>query len=454
MNLAQRVRGARGGERSSSGFGLDAWAKMFGGNSYGPPAPVQTLTGSTESINQTFEGIVRGAYQDNGVVFACTRARLMLFAEARFQFRQIRKGRPGDLFGTTDLRVLEHPWTNGTTGDLLARMLQDGDMAGNAYIAKRKSGELRRLRPDWVTIVVGSKTGSRIDDEVVAYAYYEGGNAGKDPEILLPGEVAHWAPIPDPLAKFRGMSWLTPIIREVDADSAMREHKTKFLENGATVNMVVKVDPSTSYEAFEKFKALMEDQHAGLPNAYKTMYLGGGADITPVGADMKQLDFKVIQGHGETRIAAAAGVPPIIVGLSEGLAAATYSNYGQARRAFADGTMRYLWRSAASALAVLVKVPADSELWYDARDISFLQEDEKDAADITAVQAQSIRTLVDGGYTAQSATKAVMAGDLDQLEHTGYFSVQLLVPGTKQGDGSAAEPPADPKAPETAPAAK
>jgi hypothetical protein len=59
---------------------------------------------------------------------------------------------------------------------------------------------------------------------------------------------------------------------------------------------------------------------------------------------MKQIDFKVTQGHGETRIAAAAGVPPIIVGLSEGLEAATYSNYGQARRRFADVTMRPLWR--------------------------------------------------------------------------------------------------------------
>jgi phage portal protein BeeE len=57
----------------------------------------------------------------------------------------------------------------------------------------------------------------------------------------------------------------------------------------------------------------------------------------------------VTQGAGETRIAAAAGVPPVIVGLSEGLQAATYSNYSQARRRFADGTMRPLWRNAAVA---------------------------------------------------------------------------------------------------------
>ena len=63
--------------------------------------------------------------------------------------------------------------------------------------------------------------------------------------------------------------------------------------------------------------------HEGLWNAYKTLYLGGGADAKIIGSNMQQLDFKTVQGHGETRIAAAAGVPPIIVGLSEGLEAAT-----------------------------------------------------------------------------------------------------------------------------------
>ena len=44
-------------------------------------------------------------------------------------------------------------------------------------------------------------------------------------------------------------------------------------------------------------------------NAYKTLFLAGGADVKVVGADLKQVDFKQVQGAGETRIAAAAGVP-------------------------------------------------------------------------------------------------------------------------------------------------
>jgi hypothetical protein len=121
------------------------------------------------------------------------------------------------------LQILEGPWEGGTTGDLLTRMLQDADLAGNCYIARR-GNQLRRLRPDWVTIVMGSRSGSEIDTEVVGYAYQPGGpGSGEDPVALLPETVAHFRGLtPDPAARFRGMSWLTPVIQEILADNGLR----------------------------------------------------------------------------------------------------------------------------------------------------------------------------------------------------------------------------------------
>jgi hypothetical protein len=43
-------------------------------------------------------------------------ARALLFSEARFQFRQMRFGRPGDLFGTQGLGRSRTPWPGATTG--------------------------------------------------------------------------------------------------------------------------------------------------------------------------------------------------------------------------------------------------------------------------------------------------------------------------------------------------
>jgi hypothetical protein len=445
-------------ERSLNGpYTLDGLAELFkiAGNTY-MGYPLTSLGSPAEEIGGDYLGFAQGAYKANGVVFACMVVRQYLFSEARFQFQRMRQGRPGDLFGTPELRVLEQPYPGGTTRDLLARAIQDADLAGNWYGA-RISGGIRRLRPDWVTIILGSRRDTdrpadAADAEVVGYVYHPGGRSSTEPaETFLPSEVAHFAPIPDPAARFRGMSWLTPILREIQADGQMTQHQSSYLEKGATPNMIVSLQ-ETSPENFMRWVQEFKAQHEGAANAYKTLFLGAGADATVVGSDFKQIDFKQVRGHGETRIAAAAGVPPVIVGLSEGLEAATYSNYGQARRRFADGTMRPLWGLMADSLAPIVNIPVgrsgepDNRLWYDDRDIPFLQEDVADEADIQETQARTIRTLVDGGFTPESAVSAVVNGDMTMLSHTGLYSVQLQEPGTPDP----ADPP-DPSANGTGP---
>jgi hypothetical protein len=390
-----------------------------------------------EEPEASFEGYVQAAYKQNGVIFACMMARLLLFTEARFQFRELRSGRPGNLFGGKELAILEQPWTNGTTGDLLARMEQDGSLAGNFYCA-RQGNTLARMRPDWVTIILGSNEdpdtpGWELDAEVIAYAYTPGGSRGrKEPKVLLPERVCHYAPIPDPVRRYVGMSWLTPVIQELMADQAATTHKRMYFENGATVNLVVSKPQDMKKEQFEQWIAMMKSQTEGLEHAYKTLYLTGGSTATAIGSDMKQNDFKVTQGAGETRIAAAARVPPVIVGLSEGLQGSSLNegNYAMARRHFADGTMRPLWRQAAGALSTLINIPKAAELWYDDRDIPFLQEDVRDAADIQFVTAQTIEVLIRSGFDPEAAVMAATAGDLGRLKgtHTGLVSVQLQDP--------------------------
>jgi phage portal protein BeeE len=449
MSFLDRFRGRDGEEGRSDPLPLtlDQWSEFFSFNGSGYPLGglqlQQTMSGHTESVDPSFAGYVQAAYKRNGVVFACMLTRMLLFSEMRFQFQGLCGGRPGDLFGTPDLSVLENPWPNGYTRDLLKRAILDADLAGNFYAYRQNAKTIRRLRPDWVTIVIGSDSDEEtqagdLNSEILGYIYTPGGiSSGRDPIFLTRNQVAHFAPVPDPVAMYRGMSWLTPIVREMMGDSAAGEHKLKFFENGATPNMVVTLSPDIKKDAFEQWVELFKEKHEGLINAYKTIYLGGGADATVVGANLGQIDFKTVIAAGETRIAAAAGVPPIIVGLSEGLSAATYSNYGQARRRFADGTMRPLWGDMADSMSAIIKVPGGSRLWYDDRDISFLSEDMKDRADIQQVQATAMRLLVDAGFDPDSVVKAVVADDMSLLSHTGLLSVQLLPPGSNQnGNGS------------------
>lgn len=382
-------------------------------------------------------------YKANGPIFAVSQARAKVFTEARFLYRQMQDGRPGDLHddGSEDLELLRRPWAGGHTTDLLARMIQDVDLCGNSFIVRRR-GRLRRLRPDWVTIVVGSETspdlaGDALDGELLGYIYHPHGAANGAPEdhFLMADEVAHWAPIPDPHFMQRGMSWMTPISREMTADNAATTHKLRYFENGAVSGLVASLPSSVTPDMFARFMETFNANHQGADNAYRTMFLGGGATVTNAGNNLQQLTFTSTQGAGETRIAAAAGVPPIVAGFSEGLQAATYSNYAQARRAFADQTIRSLWRGAAQALSTIVAEPKDSELWYDDRDVAFLREDREASATIQGRQAQTIRALLDGGFDPTTVVPAVTSENFRLLEHSGLYSVQLR-PAGAETDGS------------------
>lgn len=406
----------------------------------------QTLMGEPAEYVEPGEltAYAQQMYASNGPVFALMAVRMMCFSAIRFQWQQISNGRPNRIFGSPELGILEIPWVGGTTQDLLVKMIVDVDLCGNAYIARVRK-ELVRLRPDWVKVILGPrivdpKKPNQVAGLVkVAYAYREGGFYGNSflPEaetvLFLPEEIAHFAPYTDPLNSYRGMSWLTPVIRSTTNDKLMETHQTKFFENGATPNMIVSMDPTISFETFKKFKAEFNLDHKGVENAYKTLFMGGGADVTVVGSDFSQMSFTSVQGRGETRLASAAGVPVTIVGFSEGLQGSSLNagNFGQARRRLADITMHPLWSLAAGCLQGLLKPPPGSvRLWYDARDVPFLREDSKDAAEIMQIRAAVLNGLIQAGWTQQSAKDAVLADDFSGLEHTGLLSVQLQPPGT------------------------
>jgi hypothetical protein len=406
----------------------------------GYPLINQTWAQNKEVIEGDFGGLVRTAYQSNGVVFACLMTRFLLFSEARFQFQQMRGGRPGDLFGTPDLSILETPEPGMTTGDLLTGGMLDADLAGD-WFGVRRPGRIKRLRPDWTWVAVGTANnatdypGLDPDAEVIGYGYTPNGFAGASEVWSFgPDEVAHYFPIRDPLARYRGIPLPTAVLREIAGDSAATTHKRMFFENAATPNLVVKFPPAVDVKTANEFIEVFEQEHSGALNAYRTVYLLGGADAVAVGKDMQQMDFAVTQGKGETRIAAAMNVHPAIAALSEGLQGASLNagNFGAARRLQADKMLRPAWRNIAGSLSSIVPALPGSRLWYDDRDIPFLREDVKDAAEIISTQATAMRTLGDGGWDHDAVVDAVTSGDLRRLAgaHSGLVPVQLQTPGS------------------------
>lgn len=424
---------------------LDAWLR-YQGQIYAPGAGnTASIPGErAEPVLDTFVGFVQGAYKANGVVFAVSMARALLFTDITFRWRRFgQTGGGNDLFGNEALSVLERPWPGGTTQQLLQRAEQDVTASGTFFVA-REDNRLRRLRPDWCEFILSAPPDEAIESDVVGIRYTIGGpRSGGVTRLYLvnpreganrDGYAAFWAPIPDPEALYRGMSWLTPIVKEMQADRQATAHKLAFFENAATPNLIMVAPPELTSDQFREFVRMMDEASRGAEMSGKTLYVGGGAVPHTVGANFEQMDFRAVQGAGETRICAAGRVPPIIVGLSEGLSAATYSNYSQARRAFGDSWARPQWKSFAGAIEPLLDRPAGAELWYDTRDVAFLREDTKDLAEVLSVTMATINAAVAGGWTPESALAAVMAEDLSLLKHSGLMSVQLQPPVNTEAD--------------------
>lgn len=447
VGLLERIAASR--QPAEQRSTIDTWitdyllpAGQFGYNGVSYPFGLnQTMAGErTREFSGTLPGYLQ-ALRASTPAFAAQMVRALVLSQARFAFR----GRPwssrnpGRTFGTTALTILERPWTNGTTGELLSRMEWHAGLAGNAYVARTRdragNERLRVLRPDWVVVVYGSQqepedAAHALDGEVLGYAYCNGGFAERRNPVqtLLPEDVAHWSPLPDPEHAGIGMSWITPAIREIQGDVAATSHKLRFFENGATPNLVVKGIVAADRKKFDEIVDAMEERHKGLANAYRTLYLAAGADASVVGADLKQIDFKATQGAGETRITALSRVHPVILGLSEGLAGSSLNagNFGAARRVWADSWIYPTLQDAAAALAPLVKVPADAELWPLTTDMPILREDAKDQAEITQMEAATIGGLVKDGFTRESAQAAVIARDMSLLKpDPNWVSVQL-----------------------------
>jgi phage portal protein BeeE len=439
MGIATRVAPLVAQRSVGMALSFEEYVQML--SQFGALLPNTTINNNVEEIDGSYASVLANAYKRNGIIFACVLARQSLLSEARFQFRQLRNGTPGDLFGTSALALLEHPWRGATTGDLIGRMSQYADLAGNAFVVKRPR-HLAVPYPHWMTILIGSDSdpgmvSDDLDAEVIGYLYHPGGRAsGRPPVPLLPEFVAHYAPIPDPAASYRGMSWISPVINEVMGDSAATEHKLNFFRNGATANMVVSVPETAKLtpQTFREWVEVWDQDHKGVANAYKTIYLAGGADAKVVGADMKQMDFKLTQGAGETRISTASGMHPVILALSEGMQGSSLNagNFNAAKRLTADKALRPAWRNICGSLETIVPPPGGSQLWYDEKDIPFLAEDVKDAAEVQSQRATTINTLITAGFEADEVIVAVEAEDLSLLKgkHSGLFSVQLHPPGT------------------------
>jgi hypothetical protein len=405
--------------------------------------PTASMKGSpVEASTANFSAAVQTIGSRSSTVASAVTQRGLLVSQIVPKFRSLRSD-DQRLFGTQALTPLERPGADLTRPSLLSRIEPDVAYHGNAYIRRLRDGRLRRLRPDWVTLLIGSNelpgedARYAADAEVIGYIYKPGGERSSIPgQMLTLAEVAHWAPEPHPLCTFIGEAWVTAIWREIAADMQATDHVSKYFENAATANMIALAPPGVvSPEQFDAWVDAFDGAHRGAVNAWKTIYAQSGTDVKVIGSQLGDLKMAELQGGFETRVSARSRVPATVLMIREGLggSALNAGNYQQTRRMWADSWFQPYAQGLCAVLERIIATPSDAELTFDPSKILLLQEDQKDAADIRQTDAITIRTLVDAGYSPDAAVAYVRSnGDLSTLlgSHSGMYSVQLQEPGT------------------------
>ncbi len=371
-----------------------------------------------------------------GPAYTVLDRRVSIIAEARPTWQRFSGGVPSGMFSTSELEILKVPWPGGSWRLLVAIAESDVAAAGNSYWIRPTRDLLVRIDPDWVTIVTEAvdapgTDGSRVPvgSRLLGYVVQQ---PGMKPAIFEPGELAHYRPGAPIGCPWRGESWLASVALEASSDLELTRYKGNYLKNGAMPSLAVMYEPTIDKDALEAFVEMFADKFVGSMNAGKVMHFLGGRDVKTVGATLDQLSFKAVQGAGETRIAAAAGVPASVAGFSEGMQGSSLNagNYTATRRLFGDAKIRPLLGSFMDAFSTLVRPPSDARLFYDDSQVSFFQEDVKDEAEIRTATATTIDVLIKAGFEPDAAIAAGTTGNFNALigQHTGLTSVQLQPP--------------------------
>jgi Phage portal protein len=393
-----------------------------------------------EPVLPQLAAFAQQANSSSAIVFAAILTRMALFSEATMKYQALDDKH---LFGNTSLAKIEHPFgPESTTGDLLARAEQDVSLAGNSYTWD-PPGEDRfvRLRPDWITIVseaVPVDGGGWYRRKIGYWFEPPKGVLDKGRGFLVPaGECVQWAPTPDPAADFRGMSWLTPVMRDVQGDDGLTRYKIKYLQNSASPNLLIRYAQKLQPGTVDSVRERMHARYGGVDNAFKTLILDQGADVTVIGNSLAQMDFSGVSAVGVERILAAASVPGVLVGLEPLRGAGR--GFQESMQKFANLWGRPHWRSFCGAFSQIMDVPSGNRLWHDTSDIAALQDGEMERAQAALVRMQAVLAGVQAGATMDSAAAAVDAMDLTLLKKAPVpaappaGNVQHLLPQTSPG---------------------
>ena len=270
-----------------------------------------------------YDRLAEEGYRKNVVAYRCVRE--VARACASVPWLLYRGRQEMDVHPLLDLLRRPNPRQSGP--ELIEAAIGHLLLSGNAYLEVVRPDdapprELYALRPDRMRVVPDVSGVPR------AYRYEVEGRNVDWPVDPMTGasEVLHLRDF-HPLDDWYGLSPIEAAAAAIDQHNAAAEHNAALLQNGARPSgaLVFRSDPGP--DGIRRVEEALLDRTQGPRQAGRPLVLGGDVDWKELGLSPKDMDFAETKAQAAREIAAAFGVPHLLVVSGE----ATFSNRADAR---------------------------------------------------------------------------------------------------------------------------
>jgi HK97 family phage portal protein len=253
---------------------------------------------------------------------------------------------------------------------------------------------------------------------------------GVRPPFLLKAEdVGVFRYNSSPLMGPMGTPPLMAAMKHVSIENQMTNFTQVFFQNAGVPSWIAVLREQyqdISQEDAEATAERMRQRFGGGRGAGQIGILPALERLERVSLDYNEMAFTDLSDMTAASICSAFAVPPILIHTKLGLDASTYSNYGQARRAFYEDTITPLWRRLDGAMtrALLPEFDVDESvsLEFDTSEIPALQDD------LTNERAQKIEL-----WRSQVITRNEIRSDFGYAEIEDESGAELYAPASPFG---------------------
>jgi HK97 family phage portal protein len=176
---------------------------------------------------------------------------------------------------------------------------------------------------------------------LIGWEYQEEGLNGE--RYLIPKEDIVQYKYFHPLNPYMGLAPIAAATRAVYRDNQATDFISAFFQNAAVPQGLLKIKHRVQKDEAERVRALWRERYSGKRGWYEVAVLDADTEYQQLGLSQSEMGMPDLTNLNESRICAAFGVPPQLVGALVGLNNSTYSNYETGRRVFWEDTLSPLY---------------------------------------------------------------------------------------------------------------